>query len=251
MVQLKYLKEFAAVLEDYHISPQNQTVLNSIEFVPLTAPSAVGRNTIIRELLKTNKFYFIVSDTTRQPRINDGILEQNGREYWFRDEVEFLQDLKTGNFLEAAIIHNQQVSGISIRELKKAARQGKIAITDIEIIGIDNVMQAKPDTLAVFVLPPTFQEWQRRMKTRGAMTVTEYRRRLDSAAKEFAFALDKSYFRFVVNTDVTEAAQDILQLVLGKNKVLQQSKQQESCRKIAQQLLKQTQQILASGTLDL
>src|SRR3546814_14273785 len=98
-----------------------------------------------------------VSDTSRKPRVNDGIPEQNGVEYWFRSEAEILNDLKAGKFLEAAIIHNQQVSGISIRELQRVGDEGKIAITDIEIVGVHNLIQAKPYATAFFVLPPIFE----------------------------------------------------------------------------------------------
>ena len=87
--------------------------------------TAGGRNTIIDQLLKSGDFHYIISDTTRHKRANNGVMEQDGREYWFRSEDEILADLKAGNFLEAAIIHNQHVSGISIRELKKASKRVK------------------------------------------------------------------------------------------------------------------------------
>jgi len=85
------------------------TLLQQTKFVPLVAITSSGRNTLIRELLKTGEYHFIVSDTTRKPRTNDGVMEQSGVEYWFRDEDEVLQDVKDGKFLEAAVIHSQQV----------------------------------------------------------------------------------------------------------------------------------------------
>src|SRR5579885_607634 len=113
MNRLEHLQEFKTVLANYRISPASQRILQQTNLVLLAAPTSAGRNTIIRELLKTGDYHYIVSDTTRQPRINDGIPEQNGVEYWFRSEADILKDLAAGQYVEAAIIHNQQVSGIS------------------------------------------------------------------------------------------------------------------------------------------
>src|SRR5664279_1435267 len=110
MNQLKRIDEFRTILDGYQLSPTAAQTLAQTKLVLLVAPTASGRNTIIHELLKTDQYHFVVSDTTRQPRINNGELEQNGREYWFRSEEEVLDELKRGEFLEAAIIHNQQVS---------------------------------------------------------------------------------------------------------------------------------------------
>src|SRR5699024_8737685 len=134
-------------------SDEAKALLARTRLVLLVGPSSSGRNTVINELLKTGKYHAIVSDTTRLPRVNNGIPEENGREYWFRAEADVLHDLQNGSFLEAAIIHKQQVSGISMRELAAAADEGKVAINEIEVVGADNIHAAKPDALFVFMLP--------------------------------------------------------------------------------------------------
>lgn len=214
MNQLRHLAEFKEVLAHYNMSEAAKNVLAQTRLVLLVAPTATGRNTIIRELIKTGQYRFIVSDTTRQPRINDGIPEQNGREYWFRSEEEVLEDLKAGKFLEAAIIHNQQVSGLSIRELELAGKKGKIATTDIEVVGVSNIMRAKPDTVAIFVLPPSFEAWMHRMDSRGDMDKDEKRRRLESAVKELTAALEVDYYKFVVNDTVPGAISQINRIAI-------------------------------------
>src|SRR5690606_21781404 len=110
-------------------------ILAETQLMILVGPTSTGRNTLINELLKTGHYYFLVSDTTRPPRQNNGVWEQNGREYYFRTEDDMLKDIQAGLFVEAEIIHNQQVSGTSIREIKKARDQGKIALADVEILG--------------------------------------------------------------------------------------------------------------------
>lgn len=209
MNKLAHIDEFHKILKDYKLSQTSLHALSQTELVVLVAPSSSGRNTLIRHLLKTGDYYFIVSDTTREKRTNDGVPEQNGVEYWFRSEEEVLEDIKAGKYLEAAVIHNQQVSGISVRELEKATQKEKIAITDAEIAGVENAIKLKPDTIAIFVLPPNFEEWQRRIKHRGDMNQEEYKRRMESAAVEFADALKHDYYKFVINESVEQAAEQV------------------------------------------
>lgn len=199
---LKYLHEFERVLKHYNPSLEIIDLLRDVQFVLLAAPTAAGRNTIIRNLIMTGKYYYVVSDTTRNPRINNGVPEKNGFEYWFKSEEEFLYGLKNGAYVEAAIVHNQQVSGISLNEMRKAAESGKVTITDIDINGCDSIKSYSDSTLPIFILPPDFKEWMHRLDTRGAMDGAEKRRRLNSAAEEIQLALERNYFKFVINWDL-------------------------------------------------
>lgn len=212
---LERLREFQEILAHYRVSEPSKRVLARTRLALLVAPTSTGRNTIIRELLKTSEYHYIISDTTRSPRINDGIAEQNGVEYWFRSEKDLLEDLHAGKFLEAAIIHDQQVSGISIRELEQADNENKIAVTDIEVVGVHNIVAAKPDTYAMFVLPPSFEEWINRLDGRGHMPDDEKRRRLQSAVKEFWAALDNNYYHYVINSTISEAMKQIQSITSG------------------------------------
>lgn len=241
MNKLVHIDEFEEALTDYHLSKAALQTLSQTELVLLVAPTSSGRNTIIRELLQTGDYHYIVSDTTRKPRVNDGVMEQNGVEYWFRNEEEVLQDIKDGKYLEAAIIHKQQVSGISVRELQKAQSEEKIAITDAEIAGAENAHKYKADTVAIFVLPPSFNEWQRRLKHRGAMEPDEYRRRMESACKEFETALEHDYYHFVINDSVDQAVQAINEI--AKLDTVNPELQQRG-RDLAEQLLLETQALL-------
>lgn len=215
--QLKHVEEFRLVLADYHVSESAQQVLDRTRLALFVGPSSSGRNTIINELLKTSDYHPIVSDTTRQPRINNGLLEVNGREYWFRTEQEILADLQAGLFLEAAIIHNQQVSGISIRELETAAAGSKVAINEIEVVGADNIHAAKPDTQFFFIIPPSVDEWLTRMRARGALPDDETRRRLTSAIDEISTALERDYYNFVVNDTFKHTAKKINTMIKGEH----------------------------------
>lgn len=236
------MADFESVLSDYQPSPEAKQLLQDIRLVLLVGPTSSGRNTIINELIKSDHYHPVVSDTTRKPRTNNGIPEQNGREYWFREEEEVLQDLREGKFLEAAIIHGQQVSGISIRELQAAAQEGKVAINEIEVVGADNIYEAKPDTTFLFILPPSFDEWLVRMQARGTLPEDEVRRRLESAVNELTIGLDRDYYRFVVNNTFMHTAKAVDDLImLG----VQSEELQIDGRRVAEELLRDTTKYLA------
>ncbi|MDZ7744615.1 MAG: hypothetical protein U5K77_02530 [Candidatus Saccharibacteria bacterium] len=241
MNKLRHLDEFKKILADYSMSPESKQILRETNLVLLVAPTSAGRNTIIRELIKTGDYHFIVSDTTRRPRTNDGVAEKNGVEYWFKSEEDVLLDLKAGKYLEAAVIHSQQVSGISMRELSRASRENKIAITDIEVEGVKHIMSIPSNTYPIFVLPPSFEEWQHRLRHRGEMSSEEVRRRLQSACDELSEAIKQPYYTFVINDTVEEAISQIHQL--AKMGVTDPATQ-KSGRNLAEQLYIQTKAYL-------
>jgi guanylate kinase len=214
-VNLKYYQEFKDTLRSYHISDESKESLKGLKLVLLIAPTSAGRNTIIRHLVTTGKYHYIVSDTTRQPRINDGVVEQNGKEYWFRTEEEMLADLKAGLFLEAELIHNQQVSGISIRELEKAKNEQKVAVTDVDLQGVHNMIKVKPDTFAIMVIPPSFHEWQDRIVRRSLMSEPELSRRFETAYRIFSDGLQNHFYHFVISENVEQSASIIDSIVAG------------------------------------
>lgn len=240
---IKNMTGFKSVLANYHVSDAGKKLLQGINLVLLVAPTSTGKNTIIDRLAQEGPYESIISDTTRPPRIENGKLEQHGVRYFFRSEEEILADLEKGMFLEAALIHNQQVSGISLRELKKAADYNKIAINEIEVVGADNVHAAKSSAHFIFLLPPSLDEWLRRLKHRGAMSEQEIRNRTEGMRFELDFALKKDYYRYVVNDDIDQATRVIRDIV-------ERDKKDEDLQRrglyVAKQLLHAVEQRLAT-----
>lgn len=202
MNKIVNIDEFKKLLSNYR--PSLDPFYRKHRIVILVSVTGGGRNTIIKELLKTNKYHYLVSDTTRKPRINLGISEVNGREYWFKSEEEFIEGLEKGQYLEAAIIHNQQVSGINISEIENANKDNKIPITDIEIEGARSLLRKKIKLTAIFLLPPSFKQWMDRLDRRGSLGTDEKRRRLNSALKELEYAIQSDSFFFISNDDLKE-----------------------------------------------
>jgi guanylate kinase len=238
---LELRAEFEEALKNYRMNPAAKETLQKTPLVILNGPFATGRNTIIRQLVETGNYYFIVSDTTRPQRYNDGVLETNGVEYFFRTEAEMLSDVRRGEFLEAELIHNQQVSGQSIRELKKAHDQGKIAVSEIEILGVLETLRIKPDTVAILLLPPSFEEWLRRAQQRTVMSPQEQYNRLQTAVRIFKTALERDVFIFVVNDAVEQTVKTIDEIArLG----VHHADTEKRSRDLAKKLLEQTQEYL-------
>lgn len=213
---LKLKDNFRAILKDYSPSRATVDILAGTKPVFLVGPTAAGRNTLINLLLKMGDYHYIVSDTTRKPRVNDGILEVNGVEYWFKNEADFLAGLKDGEYLEAAIIHDQQVSGMNVSEIQRAELTGKRAVTEIDVAGAITMQKYINNGLFIFLLPPTFDIWIQRLERRGKLEPSEFRRRLESAEQEIETAIGSGFYQFVVNNDINEATIAVNELATGR-----------------------------------
>ena len=241
---LKYLDEFQTVLKNYKQSDESKDLFAQVPLVILVGPTAAGRNTLINLLVQTGRYQMIVSDTTRAPRMDNGKLEENGKVYWFKTEKEFLDGLKLGQYVEARLIHNQQVSGANIKEIRKAYDHGTIALKEIEINGAISYRTFKPDLLSIFLLPPAFDVWMKRLSDRGKIDEDEIRRRLESSVTEISLALSKDFFQFVINYEIHEAAQAVDEIANGRQ--LDAEKQQIG-RNHAEQLLIDIQLFLTAA----
>ena len=198
-VVLENISEFKELLKDYKPSGAAIETLRDMPLVIMLGVTGSGRNTIINHLVNSGKYHFIVSDTTRPPKLRDGMMEQNGVQYNFLSEDQVISGLKNGEYLEAELIHNQQVSGINIRELQTARSTGKVPVNEIEIGGTEVVHSIKPDTKFFFVIPPSYKEWMYRLQGREVMSHTELENRLKTARRILELALSRDYFIFIVN----------------------------------------------------
>lgn len=243
-VRLARIDDFRRALKHYQVSLAAKKVLDNAKLVVLSGLAGGGRNTVIRKLVAEHDYFFLISDTTRPPKLRDGVMEQNGVHYYFRSEDEMLKDIRAGAFIEAEIIHNQQVSGTSIRELARANATGRTAIHDFEYGGAHNVATADPKAIIIGLLPPNYDEWIRRFRGREELNDVEFINRLNTAEKVLRKMLSESYFRFVINDIVEQCVADILDIV--DNGSIDQQKQAEA-RGVAERLLGRVEQSLAAS----
>lgn len=242
MTEEDYVAAFQKHLSTYKPSRDALDTIKDMRLALLVGPSSSGRNAVIRELIKTGEYHYIVSDTTRHPRINDGVAEVDGTEYHFRSNEDVLKDIKAGKFLEAAYVHKKHVYGIGVREVHKAHADNKIAVTDVEVVGAANIHKVKPDTAIIFMIPPSFDVWLQRLHHRGKLPEEEVRRRLESAMLEFQAALENDYYKYVINDDLEEAVAKVYEVSkLGRV----YPEEQQKGKAIMEELVVGTRQYLA------
>ena len=177
--------------------------------VVLAGPTAVGKGTVstyIRENFPG--VHLSVSATTRSPRAG----EVNGVNYFFVSDTEFDRLIESGRMLETATVHNAHRYGTPREPIDAALAEGKSVLLEIDIQGARSVRSVMPEAVLVFLLPPTWDELVRRLIGRGTEDTVEQQRRLETAKIELA-AQDEFDYR-VVNTEVSQAARDVVDLML-------------------------------------
>lgn len=202
---LHHKDEFNKILQNYQPSSDAQQLLRSLPLGIFLGLSGGGRNTIINGLTATGRYHFIISDTTRPPKVRDSALEVDGVNYHFKDEITVLEDLKNGRYLEAEVIHDQQVSGISIQELERAQLMNKIPVNEVDIAGTENIRKIKPNTTFFFVVPPSYDVWLERLTGREDMSAEELDNRKATARRVLEQATKYDDWNFIVNDDIDDA----------------------------------------------
>jgi len=208
-IQLKNKDAFERILANYVISEHAQNVVDQVRDLVLKGPAAAGRNTIINYHVATKDYKFIISDTTRPPKFRDGKMEEHGKQYFFRKEEDVLKELQQGEFFEAELIHQQQVSGTSIRELERALEEQKTAINEYEWRGALNFLDTKKDARVVAIFPPSFREWISRFQAREDITDEEFRRRVFTASSIVDVVLQDNRISIVINDEYHRAADEV------------------------------------------
>lgn len=212
--------------------PENaKSLALSSNLLLLCGITASGKNTIVTYLIEHDNFETVVSHTTRQPRVNHGELEQNGREYWFVNAAEMLTLVEAHAFLEVKAIHGETCYGTSISSLQKAVSDGKRPVMEIDVQGALELTQAIPHLRPVFILPPSYEVWMERLGTRGGISDGDKMRRLRSASMEIQTALDHPAFQMVINHEVHFTAGELMRGISPDSSV------QQDARALAQELL--------------
>lgn len=241
-VHLVQREAFIKALQNYKPSQEILQMLADISYVPFAGLAGGGRNTVIQYLVNNYKYHFVVSDTTRPPKLRDGRMEVNGVQYFFRKEEEMLHEIQNGEFLEAELIHDQQVSGTSIRELLRAKEEGRIPLNDVEFGGVENVHELLPNAIIIGLLPPSYDEWIRRFTEREEISEQELLNRLRTAKEVLTRMLERPYFKLVINDDIEQCAADVREIVEQGNYADEKAAQ---CRAVAEDILRRVDERLA------
>jgi len=203
----------ATKLATYRPSADTVKLIKSTPILLLVGPTGAGKDSLKERLLETDKYHHIISHTTRPPRINHGIIEQDGREYHFINQAKAEKMLDKQAFVEAKI-YSGNLYGTSASEIRAAHDDGRIAMTDIEVQGVAEYKTLDPHVMAVFLLPPDIKTWQTRLRRRygDVVDAIDYRRRLQTALEEIEQLLNTDYYIALINDDLEktyEAVQEI------------------------------------------
>jgi guanylate kinase len=195
------------------LSSQSDTAVQECpspgKLVVLTGPSGVGKGTLLRSLLERHpEIYYSVSATTRSPRPG----EIDGKDYYFINRSQFEQLIAAGKFLEWAEFAGNYY-GTPREPVMDQIRAGKVVVLEIELQGARQIRRSFPSALSIFILPPSFQELEKRIRSRGQDSQEAIAHRLQRAREEIKAA--NEFDIQIVNDDLETALNSIEAVVFS------------------------------------
>jgi guanylate kinase len=173
----------------------------------ITAPSGAGKTSLIEAVMRDDPSLKIsVSYTTRAPRKG----EQDGVDYHFVDQQTFRAMESRGEFLESAEVHGNHY-GTGKQVILDAVKRGDDLILEIDWQGAQTVRRLYPECVGIFILPPSIDELERRMRSRAQDSDAVIRRRLDNAREELAHAGEFKYA--IINKDFETARRELAKII--------------------------------------
>lgn len=177
----------------------------------ISGPSAVGKGTIVRQLLESSdRVSLSVSATTRKPR--EG--EEEGIHYYFLKDEEFQEKVEQNGFLEHAEVHGH-CYGTPKAPVLEQLEQGRDVILEIDVQGAMQVKESFASGTYIFILPPSLEELRNRILNRGTESPEDVELRMGKAMAEMAY-LDR-YDYYVVNDDLASAVETVQSIMKAQH----------------------------------
>ncbi len=183
------------------------------KFIIVSAPSGAGKTSIVTRLMQAGlSLEFSVSATSRPPRQN----ETDGRDYFFISAEDFRKKIINGELLEWQEVYKDQFYGTLKSEVDRIWANGHHVLFDVDVQGGLNLKKMFPDnSLSIFIMPPSLEELEKRLRLRSTETGESLRRRLEKAGNEITFAgnFDKTIINDKLEDAVLMAIQAIKQFL--------------------------------------
>ncbi len=225
-------------IASYEASAETIELVLNTKIVLLVGISGAGKDTVKHRLLQKPIFNGIVSHTTRQPRLNNGVPEVEDVDYHFTDQATAEQMINEQAFIEVKYVHGT-VYGTSVETVRRIHDAGKIAIADVDVQGVAEYKQMSDQVTAIFILPPSYDVWRERL-ARRYNTVEEFEaefpRRRESAIMELEKALTTTYYHFIINDDLARTVRVAEEIATEPESVRSKD---GLARDLARQLLKE------------
>ena len=179
--------------------------------IVISGPSGSGKGTICNELIKRNSNIWIsISCTTRDMRPGD----EEGKTYYFLNKEEFENRIKNNEFLEYAK-YNENYYGTLKSKIEDKLEQGYDVILEIEVQGALKVKNMLPDTIFIFIMPPSMKELKSRLENRNTETKEKVLSRFKIAYKEINEFSKYNYV--VVNDNLNDAVNKVESIIVSTN----------------------------------
>ncbi len=173
----------------------------------ISAPSGAGKTTIVKAMLdRLADMLYSISYTTRKPRNG----EQDGIDYNFISRDDFKKRIDGGEWAEWAEVHGNNY-GTSAEILDNSLASGRNILLDIDVQGTIQILERYPDSITIFIMPPSLETLGKRLELRGTDSKADIARRLVNAEKEMA---KKDLYRhIVVNDQLSEAIEKLISII--------------------------------------
>ena len=179
-----------------------------MKLVVLAGPAGVGKGSLVKWILdNSEEFTLSVSATTRAPRPG----EVNGVHYHFVDRETFEAGIAQDEFLEWAQVHNENYYGTPISEIRRAESLERHLLLEIDLQGARQIEVSHPQAISIFILPPSWEDLEHRLRNRGTETESEIQTRLGTARRELSASGEFDFQ--LVNRDLEVCAKEIIQIV--------------------------------------
>ena len=183
---------------------------NKGKIIIVSAPSGTGKSSIISKSIDNPELAlgFSVSATSRSPRGE----ERDGREYYFLTPDEFSRRVEAGEFVEWEEVYKGTCYGTLLSEVERVTGEGRNLIMDIDVKGALNVKKRFGDeAVSIFIMPPSLEELERRLRGRQTDSEEAISRRLGKAGYEMTFASE--FDERVVNDNLSRAASEVEEII--------------------------------------
>lgn len=182
----------------------------SHKIIIIAAPSGAGKTSVVHHLLKTlpQRLGFSLSCATRSPRAN----EKNGVDYYFIAADEFKQRIEKDEFAEWEMVYEGKYYGTLRSELTRIWDAQKVPLLDVDVKGGLAVKRNYPNSLSIFIEPPSIEELKRRLESRGTESPASLQARIEKATWEMTFR--SNFDTIVVNDNLTQTCEVVEKLVL-------------------------------------
>ncbi|MBO7311635.1 MAG: guanylate kinase [Alistipes sp.] len=179
------------------------------KLVIFSAPSGSGKTTIVRELLKRfDCFEFSISATSRNPRGQ----EQNGVDYYFLSNEEFRARVERDEFVEWEEVYQGTCYGTLKSEMERIWAKGNIILFDVDVMGGINLKRIfGDDACSVFIMPPSVEELERRLRGRGTDSEEVILKRIAKA--EFELSKSSEFDHVVINDNLEVAVAEVVNII--------------------------------------